>query len=93
MPSRIASRCSRSLEQRCVVCHGCYDAPCQLLLSSPDGIARGASKQVVYDTDRLTRGAADAALRRRADHRGVARARLLLGGVPAAMPRAARRCC
>ena len=23
------------LENRCVVCHGCYDAPCQLLLSSP----------------------------------------------------------
>ena len=42
------------LERRCVVCHGCYDAPCQLLLSSPDGIARGASKLVVYDTSRLT---------------------------------------
>ncbi len=23
------------LESRCVVCHGCYDAPCQLKLSSP----------------------------------------------------------
>jgi hypothetical protein len=42
------------LEHRCVVCHGCYDAPCQLLLSSPDGIARGASKLVVYDAGRLT---------------------------------------
>lgn len=42
------------LEHRCVVCHGCYDAPCQLLLSSPDGIARGASTAVVYDTTRLT---------------------------------------
>ena len=42
------------LERRCVVCHGCYDAPCQLLLSSPEGIERGASKEVVYDTDRLT---------------------------------------
>ncbi len=41
------------LAQRCVVCHGCYDAPCQLLLSSPDGVARGASKVEVYDTDRL----------------------------------------
>ena len=41
------------LDRRCVVCHGCYDAPCQLLLSSPDGIARGASKLVVYDTERL----------------------------------------
>lgn len=42
------------LERRCVVCHGCYDAPCQLLLSSPDGIDRGASKDVVYNADRLT---------------------------------------
>ena len=31
------------LEQRCVVCHACYDAPCQLKLSSIEGIERGAS--------------------------------------------------
>ena len=30
------------LEQRCVVCHGCYDAPCQLKLGAWEGIARGA---------------------------------------------------
>ncbi|MGH7288046.1 MAG: fatty acid cis/trans isomerase, partial [Myxococcota bacterium] len=42
------------LDGRCVVCHGCYDAPCQLLLSSHEGAARGASKQAVYDTTRLT---------------------------------------
>jgi hypothetical protein len=41
------------LERRCVVCHGCYDAPCQLRLSSQEGIRRGASKQVVYDSARL----------------------------------------
>jgi hypothetical protein len=41
------------LAKRCVVCHGCYDAPCQLKLSSPDGWARGASKQKVYDSTRL----------------------------------------
>ena len=41
------------LENRCVVCHACYDGPCQLLFSSPDGIARGASKENVYDTSRL----------------------------------------
>lgn len=34
------------LERRCVVCHACYDAPCQLLLSSHAGLDRGASKQV-----------------------------------------------
>ncbi|HVP30520.1 MAG TPA: fatty acid cis/trans isomerase, partial [Myxococcota bacterium] len=41
------------LESRCVVCHACYDGPCQLLLSSPEGIARGATKEVVYDTTRI----------------------------------------
>ncbi len=42
------------LENRCVVCHGCYDAPCQLLLSSYDGLERGATKQPVYQSTRLT---------------------------------------
>src|SRR5258706_14095938 len=41
------------LDGRCVVCHGCNDAPCQLLLSSGAGVERGASKAVVYDTNRL----------------------------------------
>lgn len=41
------------LEKRCVVCHACYDAPCQLKLSSPEGIDRGASKKLVYDGTRL----------------------------------------
>lgn len=42
------------LESRCVVCHACYDAPCQLKLSSIEGIERGASTQVVYQQSRLT---------------------------------------
>lgn len=41
------------LARRCVVCHACYDAPCQLKLSSMAGIQRGASKQVVYNPTRL----------------------------------------
>jgi hypothetical protein len=41
------------LDNRCVVCHACYDAPCQLLLSSFSGAARGATKQPVYDSSRL----------------------------------------
>ena len=40
------------LEKRCVVCHGCYDAPCQLKLSSAEGIERGASKVQIYDGTR-----------------------------------------
>ena len=42
------------LESRCVVCHGCYDAPCQLKLSSPAGIFRGSNKTKVYNASRLT---------------------------------------
>jgi hypothetical protein len=41
------------LERRCVVCHGCYDAPCQLQLGSYEGVERGASKRRVYEADRL----------------------------------------
>lgn len=36
------------LDNRCVVCHGCYDAPCQLKLSSPEGIDRGLTNQRIY---------------------------------------------
>ena len=42
-----------TLDRRCVVCHGCYDAPCQLVLSSFAGVERGASKLEVYDGARL----------------------------------------
>jgi hypothetical protein len=41
------------LEARCVVCHACYDAPCQLKLGSSEGIDRGANKDRVYDARRL----------------------------------------
>lgn len=42
------------LESRCVVCHACYDAPCQLKMTSPSAIERGANKEKVYDAARLT---------------------------------------
>ena len=38
------------LNQRCVVCHACYDGPCQLKLTSWEGLARGASQEDVYAT-------------------------------------------
>lgn len=41
------------LEKRCIACHGCYDAPCQLKLSSAQGIFRGANKNKVYDGTRI----------------------------------------
>ncbi|MCB1701469.1 MAG: fatty acid cis/trans isomerase [Halioglobus sp.] len=42
-----------TIEQRCMVCHGCYDAPCQLKLDAWQGLERGASKDKVYDGTRL----------------------------------------
>ncbi|MGD8176002.1 fatty acid cis/trans isomerase [Marinimicrobium sp. ARAG 43.8] len=41
------------LEQRCTVCHGCYDAACQLKMESWEGLLRGASNDRVYDGTRL----------------------------------------
>lgn len=41
------------IEARCVVCHACYDSPCQLNMSSTAGIERGAHKEKVYDGARL----------------------------------------
>jgi hypothetical protein len=41
------------LDSRCVSCHSCYDSPCQLKLSSYEGLSRGASKTPVYDHQRI----------------------------------------
>ncbi len=41
------------LVKRCVVCHSCYNSPCQLKLSSFEGLDRGASKKAVYNSSRL----------------------------------------
>lgn len=41
------------LDQRCVVCHSCNDAPCQLKLSSMEGLDRGAHKKAVYNGARF----------------------------------------
>lgn len=39
-------------DNKCVACHSCNDAPCQLKLSSWDGVERGASKLKVYSAFR-----------------------------------------
>ncbi len=39
----------RVLDNRCVVCHSCYNSPCQLNLSSYEGVERGANKKDIYD--------------------------------------------
>ena len=41
------------LDRRCVVCHSCFNAACQLKLGSYEGIDRGGSKQRVYLSSRL----------------------------------------
>jgi hypothetical protein len=53
-PISYQERVKPILERRCVVCHGCVDAPCQLKLSSHAGLTRGASKQRVYNGERIT---------------------------------------
>lgn len=40
-------------DKKCIVCHSCYEAPCQLILTHPDGLTRGAIKDPVYDAKRL----------------------------------------
>lgn len=45
------------LDQRCVVCHACFDAPCQLNLAAFEGVERGASKAVVYTATRMKEAA------------------------------------
>jgi hypothetical protein len=44
------------LEQRCVVCHGCYDSACQLKLESYEGLLRGANPAKIYTAVRLLGG-------------------------------------
>lgn len=41
------------LDKRCVVCHSCYNSPCQLKLSSYEGVDRGATKKAIYNSKRL----------------------------------------
>jgi hypothetical protein len=39
-------------DNRCVACHSCFNAPCQLNLQTYSGLARGATKLNVYDASR-----------------------------------------
>lgn len=42
------------LNNRCVVCHGCYSSPCQFNMQGPEGILRGAHRGPdVYNPTRL----------------------------------------
>lgn len=41
------------LDTRCISCHACYDAPCQLKATAAEGLSRGATKARVYHATRL----------------------------------------
>lgn len=40
-------------DNRCLACHSCFNAPCQLNLQSFEGFERGAAKSNVYDGTRV----------------------------------------
>ena len=67
------------LERRCVVCHACYDAPCQLKLTSWDGIARGGIEGAGLQGPAARGARPPGCTRTPRLHVGVARARLLPG--------------
>src|SRR5690554_7295887 len=53
------------VEAKCLACHSCFDAPCQLKMEYSDGLIRGAHKDPVYDgartkTQKTTRLGIDA---------------------------------
>ena len=57
LPTRTISYLSEVkpiLDKRCVVCHSCYNSPCQLKLDSFEGADRGATKRAIYNASRLS---------------------------------------
>ena len=51
--STFAAKVRPILEARCVVCHACYNSPCQLNQQTWEGVERGANKNPIYDSTRL----------------------------------------
>jgi hypothetical protein len=41
------------LDQKCIACHACYDAACQLKMTSSEGLLRGATDKSVYNGTRI----------------------------------------
>ena len=41
------------LTTRCIACHGCYEAPCQLNLQSYDGLRRGFNPIPIFSAKRV----------------------------------------
>ncbi len=51
--STFAERIRPILEARCVVCHACYNSPCQFNQQTYEGVDRGGTKALIYDGARL----------------------------------------
>ncbi len=49
------SKIQKIFDNRCVACHSCYNAPCQLQLVSYNGVMRGANKKNVHDVELVNR--------------------------------------
>ncbi len=47
------SRIQPILSSRCVACHGCYEAPCQLNLESYEGLRRGFHPTPIFHASRM----------------------------------------
>lgn len=41
-------------DAKCIACHSCYNSPCQLNLTSYEGVLRGANKDNLYDFSKFT---------------------------------------
>ncbi len=41
-------------DQKCVACHSCFNSPCQLNLTSYEGVQRGAHKENIFDFNNLS---------------------------------------
>lgn len=52
-PSFYTSKVQPIFDNKCVACHSCYNSPCQLNLSSYEGVMRGANKISIYDFPKL----------------------------------------
>lgn len=49
IPDFYTTRVQPIFDARCISCHSCFNAPCQLNLQNYEGFARGANKLNVYD--------------------------------------------
>lgn len=52
-PDFYLSKIQPIFDNRCLACHSCFNAPCQLNLQSFEGFERGASRMNVYDGTRV----------------------------------------